>query len=113
MRYIRNDAGYWLHPSLRDFHYLAGIYQTESTLIRIDALIDHTYRYAAWPKSKLMSSKPELVMTGGKVGIIKNAIVFKNGDYTYIVPEYRRGQGDDFGKVIVKYKNRVIQKSEV
>lgn len=113
MRYIRNDAGYWLHPTLREFHYLAGIYQTESKLIRIDALIDHTYRYAAWPKSKPMSSKPELVMTGGKGGIIKNAIVFKNGDYTYIVPEYRRGQGEDFGKVIVKYKNKVIQESEV
>lgn len=113
MRYIRNDAGYWLHPSLREYHYLAGIYQTESKLIRIDALIDHTYRYSAWPKSKPMSSKPELVMTGGKGGIVKNAIVFKNGDYTYIVPEYRRGQGDDFGKVIIKYKNKVIQESEV
>lgn len=113
MRYIRNDAGYWLHPSLREFHYLAGIYQTESKLIRIDALIDHTYRYSAWPKSKPMSSKPELVMTGGKRGIIKNAIVFKNGNYTYIVPEYRRGQGDDFGKVIIKYKNKVIRESDV
>lgn len=113
MRYIRNDAGYWLHPSLREFHYLAGIYQTESKIIRIDALIDHTYRYAAWSKSKPMSSKPELVMTGGKGGIVKNAIVFKNGDYNYIVPEYRRGQGDDFGKVIIKYKNKVIQESEV
>lgn len=113
MRYIRNDAGYWLHPSLREFHYLAGIYQTESKLIRIDALIDHTYRYSAWSKSKPMSSKPELVMTGGRGGIVKNAIVFKNGDYTYIVPAYRRDQGDDFGKVIIKYKNKVIQESEV
>lgn len=113
MRYVRNDAGYWLHPSLREFHNLAGIYQTESKLIRIDALIDNTYRYSEWPKSKPMSSKPELVMTGGKGGIIKNAIVFKYGDYTYIVPEYRRGQGDDFGKVIVKYKNKVIVESEV
>lgn len=113
MRYTRNDAGYWLHHSLREFHYLAGIYQTESKLIRIDALIDHTYRYSAWSKSKPMSSKPELVMTGGEGGIVKNAIVFKNGDYTYIVPEYRRGQGDDFGKVIIKYKNKVIQESEV
>lgn len=77
MRYVRNDAGYWLHPSLREFHYLAGIYQTESKLIRIDALIDHTYRYSAWPKSKPMSSKPELVITGGKIGIVKNAIIFK------------------------------------
>ena len=113
MRYIRNDAGYWLHSSLHDYHYLAGIYQTESKLIRIDVLIDHTYRYSAWPKSKSMSSKPESVMTGGKGGIVKNAIVFKNGDYTYIVPECRRGQGDDFDKVIVKYKNKVIQESKV
>lgn len=113
MRYVGNDAGYWLHPSLREFHYLAGIYQTESKLIRIDALIDHTYRYSEWPKAEPMSSKPELVMTGGKRGIVENAIVFNNGDYTYIVPEYRRGQGDDFGKVIIKYKDKVIQESEV
>lgn len=113
MRYVRNDAGFWLHPSLRDFQYLAGIYQTDSKLIRIDALIDHTYRYSAWPKSKPMSSKPELVLLGGKAGVVENAIVFKNGDYTYIVPEYRRGQGNDFGKVIIKHKNKVIQESEV
>jgi len=113
MRYIRNDAGYWLHPSLHDFHYLAGIYQTESKRIRIDVLIDHFYRYAAWPKSRPMSSKPELIMNGGKAGIVENAIVFKNGDYTYIVPESRRGQGNDFGKVIIKYKDKVIQESDV
>lgn len=113
MRYIRNDAGYWLHPSLRDFHYLAGIYQTENKLIRIDRLIDYSYRYSAWSKSKPMSSEPELVLHGGKTGIVENAIVFCNGDYTYIVPEYRRGQGDDFGKVIVKYKDKVIQETKV
>ena len=113
MRYVRNDAGYWLHPSLRDFHYLAGIYQTESKLIRIDRLIDYSYRYSAWSKSKPMSSEPELVLQGGETGIVENAIVFRNGDYTYIVPEYRRGQGDDFGKVIVKYKDKVIQETKV
>lgn len=102
MTYIGNDAGYWLHPSLKSFKRLAGIYQDDTKLIRIDILKDDTFRYAAWPKSKPMSSKPELVMTGGKGGIVKNAIVFKNGDYTYIVPAYRRGQGDDFGKVIIK-----------
>lgn len=113
MRYVRNDAGYWLHPSLHDFHYLAGIYQTENKLIRIDRLIDYSYRYSAWSKSKPMSSEPELVLHGGKTGIVENAIVFCNGDYTYIVPEYRRGQGDDFGKVIVKYKDKVIQETKV
>lgn len=113
MKYIGNDAGFWLHPSLKHFKSLAGIYQTDTELIRIDELKDDSFRYSAWSKSKPMSSKPELVMTGGKRGIIKNAIVFKNGNYTYIVPEYRRGQGDDFGKVIIKYKNKVIRESDV
>ncbi len=108
MIYIGNDAGYWLHPSLRDFKRLAGVYQTDTELIRIDKLRDDTFRYAAWSKSKPMSSEPELVLYGGKTGIIENAIVFRNDDYTYIVPEYRRGQGKDFGKVIIKYKNKVI-----
>lgn len=113
MRHLTNDAGYWLHPSLRDFHYLSGIYQTDSNLIRVDALIDHTYRLSMWPKSTPMSSEPELVMTGGKAGIVENAIVFENGDYIYIVPEYRRGQGNDFSKVIIKYKDRIISETAV
>lgn len=113
MVYIGNDAGYWLHPSLKNFKRLAGIYQTDTKLIRIDRLKNDTFRYAAWPKSKPMSSEPELVLTGGKRGIVKNAIVFRNGDYTYIVPEYRRGHGDDFGKVIIKYQNKVIRESDV
>lgn len=107
-------AGFWLHPSLHDFNYLAGIYQTDTNLIRIDALgIGDGYRYASWRKSEPMKSKPDLVLYGGKSGIVEDAIVFKNGNYTYIVPEYRRGQGNDFGKVIIKYKDKVISKSEV
>ena len=113
MIYIGNDAGYWLHPSLRNFKRLAGIYQTDTKLIRIDKLKDDTFRYAAWPKSHPMSSEPELVLQDGKTGIVENAIVFRNGDYTYIVPEYRHGQGDDFGKVIVKYRDKVIQETKV
>ena len=104
---------YWLHPSLRNFKRLAGIYQTDTKLIRIDKLKDDTFRYAAWPKSHPMSSEPELVLQDGKTGIVENAIVFRNGDYTYIVPEYRHGQGDDFGKVIVKYRDKVIQETKV
>lgn len=113
MTYVGTDAGYWLHPSLRDFQHLAGIYRTESKLIRIDALNDSTYRYSVWQKSKPMSEVPELVLHGGESGIIENAIVFRNGDYTYIVPEFRSGRSGDFGKVIIKCKDRVIQESEV
>lgn len=105
MRRVGYGAGFGLHPSLLDFNYLAGIYQTDTNIIRIDALsVGEGYRYASWQKSESMSSKPDLVLYGGKWGIVENAIVFTNGNYTYIVPEYRRGQGNDFGKVIIKYK---------
>lgn len=113
MKYIGTNAGFWLHPSLHDFKRLCGIYQTESKLIRVDQLNDGTYRMATWPKDLAMSGQPELVIQNGKAGIIKNAIVFTNGDYTYTVPEFRRGQGEDFGKVIIKHKNKVIQEAKV
>lgn len=114
MRHDGYGAGYWLHPSLHDFNYLAGIYQTDTNLIRIDALsVGEGYRYASWQKSEPMSMKPDLVLYGGKVGIVENAIVFTNGNYTYIVPAYRRGQGNDFGKVIIKYKDKVIAEWDV
>ena len=113
MKHIGNDAGYWLHPSLHDFQRLCGIYQTSTKLIRIDRLKDGSYRFASWSNYKAMSGEPELVLYNGKTGIIENAILFKNGDYTYIVPEYRRGHGDDFGKFIIKHKDKVIQESDV
>lgn len=113
MKYIGNDAGYWLHPSLHDFQKLCGIYQTSTKLIRIDRLKDGSYRFASWNKDNAMSGEPKLILHNGKAGIIENAILFKNGDYTYIVPEYRRGQGNDFGKIIIKNKDKVIQESDV
>lgn len=113
MRYIGNDAGFWLHPSLHDFKCLIGIYQTDDYLIRIDELCDHSYRYAAWSKPDPMSSKPDLVLYNGNTEIIDNAIVFYNGNYAYIVPKYHHGQGKDFGKVIVKYMDKIIYESEV
>ena len=113
MRYVGNEAGYWLHPSLRDFNFLSGIYQTDTNLIRVDEMSDFTYRYSSWLKSNPMSSEPDLILYDGKAGIVENAIVFKNGNYTYIVPAHRKGQGNDFGKVIIKYKDKVLLETEV
>ena len=113
MRYTGKGAGFWLHPSLHDFKRLCGIYQTETKLIRVDRLNDDSYRFASWDKGDAMLGKPELVLHKGKTGVVENAIVFKNGDYTYIVPEYSRGQRNDFGKVIIIYKDKIIQESEV
>lgn len=113
MKHIGTKAGYWLHPSLHDFKRLCGIYQTDTKLIRVDQLNDGTYRMATWAKSKAMSGQPEMVIQNGKTGIIKNAIVFINGDYTYTVPEFRQGQGEDFGKIIINHNGKIIQETKV
>lgn len=113
MKHIGTKAGYWLQPLLHDYKRLCGIYQTDSKLIRVDQLNDGTYRMATWSKSEAMSGQPEMIISKGKTGIIKNAIVFTNGDYTYTVPEFRQGQGEDFGKVIIKHKDKIIQETEV
>ena len=113
MRYVGNGAGYWLHPSLHNFKRLCGIYQTKTKFIRVDLLADGNYRYAAWSKKDAMRETPEIVIIGGRTDEVDNAIVFEKDDYQYIVPAYRRGQGDDFGKFIIKKNGKVIQETKV
>lgn len=113
MKYVGNGAGYWLHPSLHDFKRLAGIYQTKTKLIRVDLLSNGDYRYASWSKRNAMNGEPELILTGGKTDVFENAIVFEHDGYQYIVPAYRRGSGDDFGKFIIKKNGKVVQETKV
>jgi len=113
MKYIGTDGGFWLHPSMRDFKRLCGIYQTKTSLIRIDELTDGTYRYASWRKGKGMSEKPELVINGSQPYDADNALRFVFGEYEYIVPAYRKGEGSDFEKVIIKRNGKTISESEV
>lgn len=113
MRFKGTDAGFWLYEQLHDYAGLCGIYDTGNKLIRVDMLADGTYRYACWGGDKDMASQPELVLTGGKTGIVDGAIVFTNKEYEYIVPEFRRAQGDDFGRVMIKKNGKVIQESKV
>lgn len=113
MKYVGNGAGFWLHLSLHDFKRLCGIYQTKTKLIRIDLLADGQYRYASWSKKNAMDKAPELVIVGAKTDVIENALVFEKDGYQYIVPAYRHGSGDDFGKFIIKKNGKVIQESKV
>lgn len=107
-------AGFWLNPSLHEYGSLVGIYQTPTKFIRIDYLGGRNgYRYACWNKSKTMLDAPDLVLTGGDDEMIANAIVFTKDDYEYIVPAFRKGQGNDFGEVIIKKKGKVIMQSKV
>lgn len=113
MKYVGNGAGFWLHPSLHNFKRLCGIYQTKTKFIRVDLLADGNYRYAAWNKKDAISGTPELVIIGGKTDEIDNAIVFEKDDYQYIVPAYRHGSDDDFGKFIIKKNGKAIQESKL
>ncbi len=60
-----------------------------------------------------MSERPELIVTGGKEGIVENAIVFKKGNYEYIVPEYRDGYHEDYGKIVIKKSGKTIMEAKV
>lgn len=113
MKYVGNGAGFWLHPSLREFKRLCGIYQTHTKLIRIDVLENGEYRYASWHKNNAMSGEPELVLIGAKTDEIENALVFEKNDYQYIVPAYRNGEGEDFGKFIIKKDGKIVQETDV
>lgn len=81
----RYDAGYWLHPSIREFNRLEGIYLAEEKLYRIDSVGVDEYRLARWKKGDSISKQPELILTVGKEGIIDNTITFSKDEYEYIV----------------------------
>lgn len=113
IRYNGNGAGYWLHPSLHDYEWLSGIYQTPTKFIRIDKLSDDQYRYACWNKRDAMHDQPELVIVGAKLDESNHSLIFENDGYEYIVPEFRSGAYADFDKVIVKKNGRIISETNL
>lgn len=110
--YKREDSGYWLHPSIRDFNCLQGIYLADGKLYRIDS-IGNEYRLVRWNKEDPMSEQPELILTGGKEGIVDNAIVFKKDEYEYITPILRDGYHEDYGKIVIKKNGKIINEYDV
>jgi hypothetical protein len=83
--FARKDAGYWLHPSLRTFDFLNGIFKTSAHTVRIDLLDDGTFRYASWQHPKDMSEKPDLVITQGQYDVENDILLFYNYGYRYEV----------------------------
>lgn len=110
--YKRDDAGYWLHPNISSFNSLCGIYEADNKVYRIDST-GCDYRLTRWNKNISMFERPELIVTGGKEGIVENAIVFKKGNYEYIVPEYRDGYHEDYGKIVIKKNGKTIMEAKV
>ena len=78
-----------LHPSLRDYETPEIMFKSGRYIIRIDRMPDESYRYASWKDGKSISSRPDIIITGGTLdvqGTIHNECYsFRNGDYEYQV----------------------------
>ena len=76
-----------LHESVREFERAVLLFETAKCRIRIDALDEVTYRYAAWSRGAPMSEKPDLILHDGEwipEGSLGNgAYKFTNGNYVY------------------------------
>ncbi|MBD5318052.1 MAG: hypothetical protein HDS09_02130 [Bacteroides sp.] len=110
MIYKGTAAGHWLHPSVRKFDYLCCIYRTKERLYRVDWAAS-SYRLSIWDSNKSMGDKPETIIHNGQAR--DNFIKFTNDSYTFIVPLYRKGQGDDFDRVIIMKDSKIIKENEI
>lgn len=90
MQYIGRDGGFWLHPSIKKFEYLEGIYKTEKFNIRIDYLENDNIRYVSWTKDKTMTDTPDLIIDKGiRIDHWQQTLhpyyeyIFENKEYAY------------------------------
>ncbi|CAM3976030.1 hypothetical protein [Aeromonas bestiarum] len=100
-----------LYPGLREYQRPELMWQTEKFTIRIDELGDGHYRYASWAKGKVLSDKPDLVLSNGTVRVEgtggNHTYQFKSGPYRYeCVVTVLGERGMPPGELVV-YQNEV------
>ena len=83
--FLREDGGYWLHPSIRNFKQLETLFVTKDYKVRVDLMEDDTYRYSCWKRYDSMDKKPDLVIYNGTYIEDGRCYSFKNDDYEYAV----------------------------
>ena len=76
-----------IHESLREFEEPILVLKTSKHMVRIDALKDDLYRYAAWPLNSDISTKPDLINTEGTLEYQgsggNHQYQFTNGEFVY------------------------------
>jgi len=94
-----------LHNSLKSFESPTHKIKTEKYLIRIDELAADKYRYASWKIGEKESSKPDIILSNGKLEFEGSGgnyvITFVAGNYTYKV--YRNTIGEENSPDITLY----------
>lgn len=76
-----------LYQSLRNFVKPVLEWETSKFRIRVDAIENDQFRYAAWPVSRSTREKPGIILSGGRMeseGSGGNHVyIFSNGDFQY------------------------------
>ena len=83
--FLREDGGFWLHPSIRNFKKIETLFVTKDYKVRVDLMEDDTYRYSCWKRFDSMDKKPDLVIYNGTYIEDGRCYSFKNDDYEYAV----------------------------
>lgn len=84
--YINMQKGV-LHKSIANFEKPILAWKTKKFFIRIDELKGQKYRYSAWSNSQGYNTKPDIILSDGKLVFDGSAgnyyYIFKNGKYKY------------------------------
>lgn len=110
---IGDVGNHRLHASLQEYYELASYFVTKGFRVRIDQMGDDTYRYASWPRSKETSSKPDIVIYGGKYDEQQGCYIFENDGYFYKVDKSSRAShNDNFWGLVVEKDGKVLLRQE-
>ena len=100
LNHIGTDRGFWLHPSIRSFEFMELVIDTKDYRIRVDRMLDGSYRYAAWNDRGSMENEPDIILYDGTLDEVESTFVFKSKGYEYIV--------DEIDGLIVKQNGKTI-----
>jgi hypothetical protein len=102
-----------VNESLRNFLSNKMVLKTKKYLIRIDAIDKTNFRYAAWSVDKDMSSKPDIIVTGGQQifdgSAGNNYYEFKNDNTKYVVYVNVVGSADRPYDIEIYKDNKIIE----
>lgn len=104
-------------PALTGYRSLEQHYVADSLYVRIDLMMDGTYRYASWHEhyqpNRFVEQyfTPDIIIEGGTFD--GQTYTFHNGSYTYRVPAVNDCYSTDAGmpvkpNIIVEHKGRVV-----
>ena len=99
-----------LNKQVQDFKKPIYLLETVKFKIRIDDLGNGNYRYSTWAKNANMKTKPNLIISNGKVRFDgsggNHSYFFSNNEYTYEVAIIVMGESDSPPAILTVRKNK-------